>query len=80
MEKENGMTEAQEQAIEKIVHLMREHFNAGVLIVEAREVGDGKEDARQFLWHGGISTALGLNRMLDAKLCKKSVEIEDEAD
>lgn len=79
MSDETGFTEAQSQAVDRIQDIMREHFTAGVLIVECSEVED-KKDGRQFVWHGGISTALGLTRMLDAKLRKRAIEIEDEED
>lgn len=46
------MTAAQEQAIEKIQDLVREHFDSGLILVES-------EDERDIQWHGGFSAAIG---------------------
>jgi hypothetical protein len=53
------MTEAQTQAAERILEIMREHFSAGVIVVCA-ETEDEKSDAVRCFWHGGFPSAIGL--------------------
>ena len=52
------MTTAQSQAIDKVMDIMREHFEAGVLCVLTEEENEGEGDA--MLYHGGRMTCLGL--------------------
>lgn len=49
----SDMTPAQDEALNKIKDIIREHFEAGVISIQG-------EDDYDFQWHGGISTALGL--------------------
>ena len=51
------MTPAQEQAFKQIEEILREHFEASVIVVQADD--DKKSDVRSS-WHGGYATSIGL--------------------
>ena len=52
------MTQAQQDAFCKIEELMREHFEAGVLVIET--VNDDRKHETRSTWHGGYAVSLGL--------------------
>ncbi len=65
------MTEAQNAAVAKIKDIMREHFEAGVLIVNADDDTDDGDETR-VAYHGGFVMAMGLVNQARNKL-----DIED---
>lgn len=54
------MTAPQEEAIKRIVDIMREHFSSGVVVVEGDVVGDDKASTTECCYHGGFPNAIGL--------------------
>lgn len=54
------MTEAQQQAFERIEEIMREHFGAGVILVQAESPESDRSSVVTTTWHGGYATAIGL--------------------
>lgn len=67
------MTDAQNEAIQKIHDILREHFDAGLVIVESTD--DDNVYERELGWHGGISTALGLSIVARRRLEKRIDEV-----
>ncbi len=53
------MTEAQEQIFSKVEELLREHFEAAVVVVQAT-TEDDKADFTKATYHGGYATGIGL--------------------
>lgn len=53
------MTAAQEDALESITHLLREHFVAGVCVVMT-ESDDEVREQIQSIHHGGLAKAVGM--------------------
>lgn len=61
-------TPAQEQAMEKVYDILREHFDASVFaVVTDIEATDGQE-VNTIYWHGGRIRALGLAHLATHKL------------
>ncbi len=58
------MTEAQEQAAERLLEIMREHFSAGVVVLcantEDHDVECEKGEDIRCYWSGGYASAVGL--------------------
>ena len=54
------MTTAQNQALNQIQEIMREHFQAGIITVIGEIEGEDKKEDIQSSWHGGSATAYGL--------------------
>lgn len=59
------MTQAQQDAVKRAGDIILEHFDSGVLIVEA-SMDDG--DERELWWHGGLSSAVGLTTIAKIRL------------
>ena len=54
------MTPAQSQALTQILEIMREHFSAGIIVVETDVEGEDTKAAVHSVWHGGFAASLGL--------------------
>lgn len=74
------MTEAQKQTLEKIHELIREHFDAGVVIVETDTEDEKKGEDREIGWHGGITRAVGLCKIAELRFlkCIESYQNDDD--
>lgn len=53
------MTAAQQDALQRIKHEIREHFEGGVAIVTTAN-DDLTESQTELIWHGGFPLAVGL--------------------
>lgn len=78
------MTDAQENAMTRINDILKEHFDASVVIVMGDAVpteeitqqeADGCRD-HEFAYHGGWATCLGLVEMLKFKIYKEGTANE----
>ena len=57
-----SFTDAQEEALQRAIQIIREHFEGGVIVVTANDSED-EETAQVILdyaWHGGGAQAIGL--------------------
>ena len=66
------MTTAQENAMERIEEIMREHFSSGVLVVQGDVLDNDKAEDIRSTWHGGYATSLGLLEMGKLHVWNKS--------
>lgn len=64
------MTQAQETAFEQIKHLVREHFDAGLVAVTGEIEESDIHDDTQILWHGGYARAVGLCQIARKRIQK----------
>ena len=64
------MTQAQSDAIEQIRHLVREHFDAGLVAVTAEIEESDIHDSTEILWHGGYARAIGLCQIARKRIQK----------
>lgn len=64
------MTPAQEDALNKLQDIVREHFDSGIIIVES-------DDTREMFWHGGISNAIGQCEVAKIRLIQR-IQTENE--
>jgi hypothetical protein len=69
-----GMNVAQLDAIERVLDIMREHFDAGVVVltsdIEAPNSGEEKT-ATEIAWHGGKDRAIGLLKIGEFRILRK---------
>lgn len=65
-----AMTDAQQNALQQIEDLMREHFDAGVAVLRAEEETDDLVENSQVVWHGGFAHAIGLLEVGKKKMFK----------
>lgn len=72
------MTNAQEDAFQKIKELMREHFSAGVIVVNGEVSEDDKADDVQSIYHGGYATSIGLLELGKLQVWRKGRDVEPE--
>lgn len=56
----SALTEAQSQAAERAYDILREHFDASLIVVLATTGADDHQEASRVFWHGGRTLALGL--------------------
>lgn len=71
-------TKAQEDAMEKVYDILKEHFDASVFaVVTDIESTDGQE-VNTIYWHGGRVRALGLSHLAIHKLTNKMSEDLEE--
>lgn len=72
------MTNAQEDALNQIEKIAREHFSASVFIAEGDAVNvenpDNKTDVVS-TYHGGYSTSVGLCRIAELKIYKTEMDV-----
>lgn len=55
------MTSAQKQQLDRIVDIMREHFETGIVVVECDDTESPSGDAELHVaWHGGFANGYGL--------------------
>lgn len=54
------ITDAQQNALQQIEDLMREHFDAGIAVLRAEEEEDDLVENTNVVWHGGFAHAVGL--------------------
>jgi hypothetical protein len=64
------MTQAQSDAIDQIRHLVREHFEAGVIALTAEVEESDTHDSTEIVWHGGYARATGLCRIAEKRIRK----------
>lgn len=70
------MTAAQNDALDRVKEILREHFEGSLLIV-AGDVGDHREETR-VLYHGGWLAAIGMIEEARVTLCVPRVVIEQD--
>lgn len=70
------MTQAQEQAITRILEIAREHFEASLIVVETEN--DDNTDTRETIYHGGVSRAIGLAVLAQDRLRQQNQVVQDE--
>jgi hypothetical protein len=70
------MTPAQDDAFKRIDEIMREHFEAGVIVVKGEHT-DKTEDIRS-TWHGGYATSIGLLEMGKLHAWHASSRMDDD--
>lgn len=63
------MTEIQEQTLRTVTALLKEHFEAGVIILETEDLDLNSE--REIRWHGGFSRCLGLLGIATIRMLEK---------
>lgn len=76
------MTQAQETAIRQIQEIMREHFDAGIVILQGEAQTDedttqeqaDKSTSIQYLFHGGYATAIGLVELAKIHVWKRGAD------
>lgn len=67
------MTPAQQDALEKIRELFREHFESGVVVCVT-------DDERETIYHGGIDVAVGLLEITKDRLLMRIREGYEKLD
>ncbi len=67
----NGFTPAQEEAIEKVYDILREHFEGSVFAVVANSEDSDSEEISTVYFHGGRMQAIGLVTMAQVKILNK---------
>lgn len=70
------MTQPQQEAWTKATELLKEHFDAFLLVIDT-EAADNTDRLFDAMWHGGLSTAIGLAERVRVRLCSRS-DIPDE--
>lgn len=71
------MTEAQEDTLEKIQAMLREHFDCAVLAV-AFDVTDDTNEFPEVIWHGGYLPCLALSYKAHQHIDEASERDDDE--
>jgi hypothetical protein len=71
------MTQAQDAALDQIRHLVREHFEAGLVAVTAEVEADDFHDNTEILWHGGFANAIGLCLITRKRILKTAKKRRD---
>lgn len=66
------MTPAQDDALKQILDIMREHFDAGLIVVEG-ENGDNHTEV-QSAYHGNYPTAIGLAELAKLHVYKSTMK------
>lgn len=78
------MTEAQTQALDRIEEIMREHFSAGVTVVEGEVEGEVEENDKasdiRCTFHGGYAASIGLLELGKLQVWRKGKDVSDTAD
>jgi len=64
------MTTAQSEALEQVKHLIREHFESGLVAVTGEIEESDHHDDTEILWHGGYARALGLCQIARKRIQK----------
>jgi len=72
------LTQAQTDAFEKCKELLREHFDAGVIMVATSVEGSDNRDTSRSSYHGGAFTALGLIDVERETLMRSSAMSNEE--
>jgi hypothetical protein len=62
------MTAAQETAFKQIMEIMREHFAAGVIIIEGELADNDHASDIETAFHGGYATSIGLLEIAKIKV------------
>lgn len=73
------MTDAQQDALDKIKVIMREHFDAGVVMVTCGSERDDISDI-QGTWHGGFAAAIGLTHLAHDYMEREDAKLREERD
>lgn len=63
------MTAAQKDALERLLDILREHFEGGVVVVQTEN--ESANDEIQVSWHGGYANACGLLDLGKARIVEE---------
>jgi hypothetical protein len=70
-------TAPQQQVMEKVWELLREHFDSVVLLVDT-ENSEGTDRVFEMRWHGGVTTSIGLCERGRARIERHAMECDPD--
>lgn len=73
------MNQPQEDALKKAVDLLREHFEAAVLVV-ANDVTEDRSQPPRVIWHGGFLPCLAMSLKAHHTIDEAEADDENEED